>query len=1209
MAKGRYEIVTLDPERMLKYAEKTSKNGHKAITYSMDFYNEGAYDKRDVTLSTEERSENALMWQIICCLNGGKHEDKDSNYLKDHFFILDFSRLFKYNTELKVAFDQESFDKFVESGNIQEIDGFIKNHKKEIDKFFDNNKQKNDKFIDNYNIHGFEDILLNVSAGCRGFLNIALYFLFKYGFYIEYGEDNKRHFVPFEGSASMLRSARVSFVNEEIKAKVDERLMLGMDLKSEKIQVRPHKYFAYRALYMTDASRIKIGFDSDKEHNKGNSVDDNSDFIFNEETVIVIQDDSVSYKVGEVSQITANYNIDSDYWDITDNKEKIEINPYDGEGLICPSYAREINNQLYGKSKETAEATSFQIRLPFVKGMLHMVNFDKFFKEKCKIDYSQNYNIKDVFGIDRDLRKAKIILTKSMTKFFGCLNNYKQKHQDVDPMKLFFEKLKEYDHSLYISRTDLNLDKSRKKIKLNYQFLNTLCIDSKGFGKILKKHIEEIEELRKNEDSQRELILGDSKIENSAWKYVLSKNLNFVKEEYVKEQIRQAIDSRIKDIYKGNIRVEGENRFLSGDLLSLLIYIYELGKDNGSYNQRNFEELQKYVIEKNSFCMPSPRLKIESGKDYGILRNPHLSRNEDCILRCKNDEIYNEYFSHLTGIIMVAYKSLAPMTLGGADFDGDMVKMIADVDIIKAMRKGKKLSSKLVKIPSGGEGYVDAPKGLTYSHIKDVFGNQIGHISNMAIRLGEKYYPELDKKPESEENLEKSPIKEYESEEKKGGDNKHKYIPADCTLLTGLEIDAAKTGKHPKKNIEELEKQTSSEQKDESNYITVLTKLKEIDSHRKYICKKDTKDTSDEESYKIVYKEEDDKKSLTINKISNEVANIENLPAYYFETMFSEKSGNTKLDKFTITDYFTGFSNADDVLLEKARAIIYAYNHYTRCLRMVKNIESNIKKVEWYRKVMVIFRRQHFGQMDYSDKLNGLERIYSAIEAFILNKNDHDEYGKNIIDRAKEILNKIENENWIFTKKDERETVLYKIIPEDAFKLEKDNISIITDFSQKGYMLLYYIVKDIKNNNTNADDINKSFEKPKDENDDENIGKYGGYSDEYKEMYKNVLSELKENYTEALMNKIPFNKFEKKMMDRINEKFTEDNVDEYAEAFYKVSKSFFWKFYEGPERFEKFKKLIMLKESNPYKTNKSSDKWLPDIPSYDDDPSNEEVYE
>ena len=197
----------------------------------------------------------------------------------------------------------------------------------------------------------------------------------------------------------------------------------------------------------------------------------------------------------------------------------------------------------------------------------------------------------------------------------------------------------------------------------------------------------------------------------------------------------------------------------------------------------------------DKFYLPynSNKIKWDFRKNYGILHNPHLSRNEQCLLRpyTESGSIYEEYFSHLKGIVMVAYKSFLPMALSGADFDGDLVKIVVDRIIVSAIEQGvyseslsknflkHDSSTAIIKIPSPPASAKAFPPSVPFSNIQDTFSNQVGLISNLAV-IATAY--------------------EYGS---KKNDN-YKNFCAKSTIVTGLEIDAAKTSKHPTANINEL---------------------------------------------------------------------------------------------------------------------------------------------------------------------------------------------------------------------------------------------------------------------------------------------------------------------------------------------------------------------------------------------------------------------
>ena len=167
--------------------------------------------------------------------------------------------------------------------------------------------------------------------------------------------------------------------------------------------------------------------------------------------------------------------------------------PFDGQGFIGPDYAGYINEVLYTDGKQIG---AFQIRLPFAKGMFYDVDFHRFLNE-----YDENYQayndtpyfITDAFGIKRDLKKAQIILTKSMFKCAGWLKTHCKTHSISDPMQFYCNQLINYNHALYVSGTDLPYGHS-KVTHLSYQFLNTLDLDKKQF--IMKLFLKIAEEIK-----------------------------------------------------------------------------------------------------------------------------------------------------------------------------------------------------------------------------------------------------------------------------------------------------------------------------------------------------------------------------------------------------------------------------------------------------------------------------------------------------------------------------------------------------------------------------------------------------------------------------------------------------------------------------------------------------------------------------------------
>ena len=78
----------------------------------------------------------------------------------------------------------------------------------------------------------------------------------------------------------------------------------------------------------------------------------------------------------------------------------ITITEFDGEGFISPRLAEALGR----------EHNSFQIRMPYIKGVVHKVNFSSLFDE-LNVPY-----IVDMWGERHDPTDVDIILTDSMFK-------------------------------------------------------------------------------------------------------------------------------------------------------------------------------------------------------------------------------------------------------------------------------------------------------------------------------------------------------------------------------------------------------------------------------------------------------------------------------------------------------------------------------------------------------------------------------------------------------------------------------------------------------------------------------------------------------------------------------------------------------------------------------------------------------------------------
>lgn len=428
--------------------------------------------------------------------------------------------------------------------------------------------------------------------------------LFEKGFTLQKKDGTAQNYKLFLRSASMSRQGSLLFIAEEFYDKAMEACTLGLHGSStgwsEECGLLLSKYNAYTGLSLSDADRIDA-------LPCGTAPADSRDakkIFLNEQTVIVLPDSivwkfdrkkDIPLKEGnDTGKYTENEQAEAFQWlaDFPHNgqyvakaeertgqnnlltleahaaKEAASIEaPFDGEGLISPRAARLIRQTLAAASgqEDRAVGSSFQIRLPFCKGMLHTVDFKGAMKTFGAMEGAPRYAEKvenrpdniwvtDIYGFRRNLRQAEIILTKSMFKAAVWLNveaNADEKNQEAlkavltadgekklslrdvveervrapwgtvpegfqfhDPMRMYFCRCAKYGHALYLCRSSSHAHKNPHDF-LNYQILATLGFDDGAYRSILNSNLSDLAWLRQENpegDARRYRMLAHTDI-------------------------------------------------------------------------------------------------------------------------------------------------------------------------------------------------------------------------------------------------------------------------------------------------------------------------------------------------------------------------------------------------------------------------------------------------------------------------------------------------------------------------------------------------------------------------------------------------------------------------------------------------------------------------------------------------------------------------
>lgn len=673
----------------------------------------------------------------------------------------------------------------------------------------------------------------------------ALEHLVEEGFSLIDPHGQQWHYTVFEMSASMARNQTVSFIADtgydalgnavHISDRLNQRLCLDMDFQQIE-GVAWSKYYAYRGLSLTSSKRACI------ENGRGAARAEEV-LPLTSDTVLVLDmgETHIPCDVRCVRLTAGESRRAAEPEFFVQRKEEggsIRLNRFDGEGLISPAWADFLRRAVYGK-KQDADITSFQIRMPFAKGVVHEVDFTGFLKETLNLDQLEEGTVfvEDAFGIKRDISKVQMVLTTDMLKCHAWLEVWVRRLGVPDPMRYYFEKLREYQHTLYVLPKLLRQGASGK-LTTNAQYLSTLRMSPDGFDAFVNRSFAEASSPLFSQEKARDLLLteqvedaigrpdGESTLDwitddtrmldATAW-YALSLDPSFVNDPHLHSQLLSAVNSSLIDIAMGKIPVEGTYRLLSDDLLMFLedlaACIITAPENSGAFDPKTVAERLAHVrqesLDADELFIPGHAC-AEEMPWAAVLRNPHLSRSEQCLMRpvqAVPNGFRERYLGHLTKTAMVSCESAAPMILGGADFDGDAVHIYEDASIIQAVREGayeeaassqdgepeltRRFPIANLAIPkpelpmdaiSSHEEDATAKnsigKHMTCTQLVQSFQSNVGLLSNAALTFSGILYDAMGNKPA------------YGRDEHALEDD----LCANYTIAVGADIDSVKTG-------------------------------------------------------------------------------------------------------------------------------------------------------------------------------------------------------------------------------------------------------------------------------------------------------------------------------------------------------------------------------------------------------------------------------
>jgi len=479
---------------------------------------------------------------------------------------------------------------------------------------------------------------------------------------------NGKKYVRFACGAGQARRNNALFIDESFEEKMYEVL----NNNREDIEITPAKYNAYFSLSTSASLPVTSPY------------------------FCVVPDKEVvrTERVEFIREVDGGDDI------VEKIDRKITFNLWDGQGIISPKMAKIWADDL----ELDYIPSSFIVRSNFIKGLVVVIDFHKFSDEIGK------RFITDVYGNKINIRDMDIVLTQSQFKLWDAFSS-------IDSYK---SNLKKNNLEWSVSRVAPRNEK--KYTFLNYQFLQALNLDDKSIERLCKPTIDHFKNIIKEKIDHTLLYflgrLSDgefdpliyNKINDNVVKSLILNN-NLLKDPYVRNHISYSLNKRIKQSYMGNLIVNGSYTMMVSDPYAFLEYLFDLPIE-GLLNRG--EHYNKYWSEK--------------GKEkLAALRAPLTWRSEVNVLKLKINDKINDWYKYLDNCVVYNVFGNDCLIHGGSDFDGDIVCITDNEEIINGAYGGlpidyenKKASKEKIN------------KNNLYLSDINGFDNKVGFVTNVA---------------------------------------------------------------------------------------------------------------------------------------------------------------------------------------------------------------------------------------------------------------------------------------------------------------------------------------------------------------------------------------------------------------------------------------------------------------------------------------------
>lgn len=439
------------------------------------------------------------------------------------------------------------------------------------------------------------------------------------------GVNYKRLFCATGG----VKMSTVVYASERVADELKKRINNG---RNEQIPIVPAKYGAYESLVASGSLEVSWPRGKDAAIPGG---------------VIVVKDCITHFKSDVINVDDSNYPEEPMVELMKD--QDIDNNCSDGCSIITPELSKRWNGELNGDYDRTI--SGFNLRNAFLKGMTFTFDIIKFAEEVvgASDEHPEKYFITDIWGQERDVREALLIVTESQLKLWNSYSSWED----------YYYKCLENKYTFRIAKTAPYFEDLDEVRQLNYQFIAPLDLSNDDICELITPTVQEIKDIMGLDVRKSIAYLCGKGLDEKTVQYVddIAKVLmiepKMIEDPYIRNKIRKMISKRIKDAKIGVLDTQSNFQIIAGDLYALAENMFGL-EPTGLLKAG--EIYSKFWVDKNVskvLCARAPMSNEHS------LITQHVACNDNIA----------KWFEYLDSVVVINAWDTAPMALNGCDMD------------------------------------------------------------------------------------------------------------------------------------------------------------------------------------------------------------------------------------------------------------------------------------------------------------------------------------------------------------------------------------------------------------------------------------------------------------------------------------------------------------------------------------------------------------